>query len=54
MRHIKSHSILPSERRLDEERLQMEAKKREREEQHLYLTAKVRMLPSRFEMVYLP
>ncbi|RPD80183.1 cysteine proteinase [Lentinus tigrinus ALCF2SS1-7] len=28
-------------RRLDEERLQMEAKKREREEQHLYLTAKV-------------
>jgi hypothetical protein len=30
-----------SERRLDEERLQIEAKKREREEQHLYLTAKV-------------
>ena len=29
------------ERRLDEERLQLEAKKREREEQHLYLTAKV-------------
>ena len=29
------------ERRLDEERLQIEAKKREREEQHLYLTAKV-------------
>ena len=29
------------ERRLDEERLQMEAKKREREEQHLHLTAKV-------------
>ncbi|KIP09627.1 hypothetical protein PHLGIDRAFT_86496 [Phlebiopsis gigantea 11061_1 CR5-6] len=28
-------------RRLDEERLQIEAKKREREEQHLYLTAKV-------------
>ncbi|CAK5277441.1 unnamed protein product [Mycena citricolor] len=28
-------------RRLDEERLQMEAKKREREEQHLFLTAKV-------------
>ncbi|OSC99045.1 cysteine proteinase [Trametes coccinea BRFM310] len=28
-------------RRLEEERLQMEAKKREREEQHLYLTAKV-------------
>ncbi|KAF7793175.1 hypothetical protein EIP86_004284 [Pleurotus ostreatoroseus] len=28
-------------RRLDEERLQFEAKKREREEQHLYLTAKV-------------
>ncbi|EKM55554.1 uncharacterized protein PHACADRAFT_256265 [Phanerochaete carnosa HHB-10118-sp] len=28
-------------RRLDEERMQMEAKKREREEQHLYLTAKV-------------
>ena len=32
---------IPTERRLDEERLQMEAKKREREEQHLYLTAKV-------------
>lgn len=30
-----------SEKRLDEERLQQEAKKREREEQHLYLTAKV-------------
>lgn len=30
------------ERRLDEERLQLEAKKREREEQHLFLTAKVR------------
>jgi ubiquitin carboxyl-terminal hydrolase 7 len=30
-----------SERRLDEERLQLEAKKREREEQHLFLTAKV-------------
>lgn len=29
------------ERRLDEERVQLEAKKREREEQHLYLTAKV-------------
>lgn len=29
------------EKRLDEERLQLEAKKREREEQHLYLTAKV-------------
>ena len=29
------------ERRLDEERLQLEAKKREREEQHLFLTAKV-------------
>ena len=28
------------ERRLDEERLQIEAKKREREEQHLFLTAK--------------
>ncbi|TFY56142.1 hypothetical protein EVJ58_g7817 [Rhodofomes roseus] len=28
-------------KRLDEERLQLEAKKREREEQHLYLTAKV-------------
>ncbi|KAI4527549.1 cysteine proteinase [Schizophyllum commune Loenen D] len=28
-------------RRLDEERMQIEAKKREREEQHLYLTAKV-------------
>lgn len=32
----------PLERRLDEERLQLEAKKREREEQHLFLTAKVR------------
>jgi hypothetical protein len=31
------HSV---ERRLDEERLQIEAKKREREEQHLFLTAK--------------
>ena len=31
------------ERRLDEERLQFEAKKREREEQHLFLTAKVRI-----------
>jgi hypothetical protein len=30
-----------SERRLEEERLQSEAKKREREEQHLFLTAKV-------------
>lgn len=30
------------ERRLDEERLQLEAKRREREEQHLFLTAKVR------------
>jgi ubiquitin carboxyl-terminal hydrolase 7 len=30
-----------AERRLDEERLQFEAKKREREEQHLFLTAKV-------------
>ena len=29
------------ERRLDEERLQIEAKKKEREEQHLFLTAKV-------------
>lgn len=29
------------ERRLDEERMQLEAKKREREEQHLFLTAKV-------------
>ena len=34
-------SNISTERRLDEERLQMEAKKREREEQHLYLTAKV-------------
>lgn len=32
---------LHTEKRLDEERLQLEAKKREREEQHLYLTAKV-------------
>lgn len=31
-----------SERRLDEERLHLEAKKKEREEQHLFLTAKVR------------
>jgi ubiquitin carboxyl-terminal hydrolase 7 len=30
-----------SERRIDEERMQMEAKKRERDEQHLFLTAKV-------------
>lgn len=30
-----------TERRLDEERVQMEAKKKEREEQHLFLTAKV-------------
>ena len=29
------------EQRLDEERLQLEAKRREREEQHLFLTAKV-------------
>ena len=29
------------ERRVDEERLQVEAKKREREEQHLFVTAKV-------------
>ena len=34
-------SNISTERRLDEERLQMEAKKREREEQHLFLTAKV-------------
>jgi hypothetical protein len=31
---------LTAERRLDEERVQLEAKKREREEQHLFLTAK--------------
>lgn len=31
------------ERRLDEERLQLEAKRREREEQHLFLTAKVKL-----------
>src|SRR6267154_1302584 len=31
------------ERRLDEERLQFEAKRREREEQHLFLTAKVKL-----------
>lgn len=53
--HLSRHSILtlslivisniPSaERRLDEERLQSEAKKREREEQHLFLTAKVSQL----------
>jgi ubiquitin carboxyl-terminal hydrolase 7 len=35
-------SNISVERRLDEERLQLEAKKREREEQHLFLTAKVR------------
>lgn len=33
--------FLYAERRLDEERVQIEAKKREREEQHLYLSAKV-------------
>ena len=33
-----------SERRLDEERMQVEQKRREREEQHLYLTTKVRVL----------
>ena len=33
--------IIVPERRLDEERVQMEAKKKEREEQHLFLTAKV-------------
>ena len=33
--------ILPPARRLDEERAQMEAKKKEREEQNLFLTAKV-------------
>jgi ubiquitin carboxyl-terminal hydrolase 7 len=32
---------LLTERRLDEERLQSEARKKEREEQHLFLTAKV-------------
>ncbi len=37
--------IFIAERRLEEERLQMEAKKREREEQHLFLTAKVRSRP---------
>lgn len=40
-----STNICVSERRLDEERLQIEAKKREREEQHLYLTAKVNSFP---------
>jgi ubiquitin carboxyl-terminal hydrolase 7 len=34
-------NIIILERRLDEERLHLEAKKREREEQHLFLTAKV-------------
>jgi ubiquitin carboxyl-terminal hydrolase 7 len=33
--------MITLERRLDEERLHLEAKKREREEQHLFLTAKV-------------
>jgi hypothetical protein len=37
-----SRSSLTVERRLEDERLQIEAKKREREEQHLFLTAKVR------------
>lgn len=37
-----SRSLLTLERRLEDERLQIEAKKREREEQHLFLTAKVR------------
>jgi hypothetical protein len=32
--------IVLVDRRLDEERLQIEAKKREREEQHLFLTAR--------------
>jgi len=35
------------ERRFDEERLQAEAEKREREEQHLFLTAKVCIFFSR-------
>jgi hypothetical protein len=34
------------ERRLDEERLQIEAKRREKEEQHLFLTAKVKPHPT--------
>lgn len=38
------HSTFIVERRLEDERLQIEAKKREREEQHLFLTAKVRNL----------
>lgn len=49
--HLSQFSILTfaffpdqtPERRLDEERLQIEAKKREREEQHLFLTAKVQI-----------
>jgi len=36
-----AHLSMCPERRIDEERLQVEAKKREREEQHLFLTAKV-------------
>lgn len=38
---VSTQFYLFTERRLDEERLQLEAKKREREEQHLFLTAKV-------------
>jgi hypothetical protein len=41
---VTDSSIL--ERRLDEERLQVEAKRREREEQHLFLTAKVKLYPN--------
>jgi len=38
-------NMFVSERRLEEERLQVEAKRREREEQHLFLTAKVSSQP---------
>ena len=41
------------ERRLDEERLQFEAKRREREEQHLFLTAKVKHALSSPEACYI-
>jgi hypothetical protein len=41
------------ERRLDEERLQFEAKRREREEQHLFLTAKVKLYHHHWRQLYI-
>ncbi|TDL18071.1 hypothetical protein BD410DRAFT_806893 [Rickenella mellea] len=38
---LSANMVLCTERRLDEERLQIEARKRERDEQHLFLTAKL-------------